>query len=45
VNNKLEGSFEATVPNEDFEVFVTAEDNPAAQVPTEPKLLKAEMQP
>ena len=45
VNNNLQGSFEATVPRQDFEVFVTAEDNPAAQMPSEPKLLRAEIQP
>jgi hypothetical protein len=45
VKNNLEGSFENTVPNADFEVFVTAEDNPAAQMPSGPKLLRAEVQP
>ena len=45
VGNNLKGSFEDTVPNGDFEVFITAEDNPAAQTPTGPKLLRAEMQP
>ena len=45
VNGDLQGSFEATVPRQDFEVFVTAEDNPAAQVPSGPKLLRAEIQP
>lgn len=45
VNDNLKGSFEGTVPNQDFEVFVTAEDNAAAQMPTGPKLLRAELQP
>lgn len=45
VNDKLEATFETTVSHEDFDVFITAEDNPGAQVPTEPKLLKATMQP
>lgn len=45
VSGNLKGNFEDTVSNEDFEVFITAEDNPATQVPTEPKLLRAEMQP
>ena len=45
VKDNLEGSFENTVPNADFEVFVTAEDNPAAQMPSGPKLLRAEVQP
>lgn len=44
VGDNLKGSFEATVPREDFEVFITAEDNPAAQMPSGPKLLRAEMQ-
>jgi hypothetical protein len=45
VNGDLKGSFEGTVPNQDFEVFVTAEDNPSAQMPMGPKLLRAQMQP
>lgn len=45
VNNKLEGTFEDTVSNEDFDVFITAEDNPTAEFPSEPKLLKGSMQP
>ena len=45
VNNKLEGTFEDTVSNEDFDIFITAEDNPTAEVPSEPKLLKGTMQP
>lgn len=44
VGGNLKGNFEATVPREDFEVFVTAEDNPAAQMPSGPKLLRAEIQ-
>jgi hypothetical protein len=45
VNHKLEGKFEDTVSNEDFDVFITAEDNSKAEVPSEPKLLKGIMQP
>lgn len=45
VTGKLKGSFEGTVPREDFEVFITAEDNPAVQTPSGPKLLHAEVQP
>jgi len=45
VNNKLEGNFEETVSREDFDVFITAEDNPRADAPSEPRLLKATMQP
>lgn len=45
VDDKLKGTFETTMPNQYFEVFVTAEDNPAAQTPSGPKLLHAEVQP
>ncbi len=45
VNDDLRGTFEATVSNEDFEVFITAEDNPKIDVPSEPRLLKGTMQP
>ena len=45
VNDKLEGTFENTVSNQDFDVFITAEDNPKAEFPSEPKLLKGTMQP
>ncbi len=45
VNNKLEGTFEDTVPDNDFEVFITAENDASVSVPTEPKLMKAEIQP
>ena len=44
VNDKLEGTLETTVSNEDFDVFITAEDNPNAQVPSEPKLFKGTVQ-
>jgi hypothetical protein len=45
VNDKLEGNFENTVANEDFDVFITAEDSGSVQIPSEPKLLKGTMQP
>jgi hypothetical protein len=45
VNGKLEGKFEETVTNEDFDVFITGEDNPRAEVPSEPQLLKGTIQP
>ena len=45
VNDKLEGKFEDTVSNEDFDVFITAEDNSKTTAPSEPKLLKGTMQP
>jgi hypothetical protein len=44
VNDKLEGKFEDTVSNEDFEIFITAEDNSRAEVPSEVRLLKGTMQ-
>jgi hypothetical protein len=45
VNDKLEGNFEDTVSNQDFDVFITAEDNPSIEAPSEPTLLKGTMQP
>jgi hypothetical protein len=45
VNDKLEGNFEDTVSNQDFDIFITAKDNPRAEFPSEPKLLKGTMQP
>jgi len=45
VNDKLQGHFEETVPNEDFEIFITAEDNARADIPSEPRLMKGSMQP
>jgi hypothetical protein len=45
VDDKLEGKFEDTVTNQDFDVFVTAEDNPRVETPSEPKLLKGTIQP
>lgn len=44
VGGNLKGDFEATVPRQDFEVFITAEDNATAQTPSGPKLLRAEIQ-
>ena len=43
VNDDLKGTLEATAPalSDQFEVFVTAEDNPNVQVPSEPRLLRA----
>ena len=45
VNDKLDGKFEDTVSNEDFVIFITAEDNSRAEVPSEVRLLKGTMQP
>ena len=43
VNGDLKGTLEATTPavSDQFEIFVTAEDNPNTQVPSEPRLLRA----
>jgi hypothetical protein len=45
VNDKLEGKFETTVPNEDFDLLITAEDTPASKTPSGPELLKGTVQP
>ena len=46
VNDKLEGTFETTVPpNDASEVFVTAEDAPNPSVPSGPKVLETTLQP
>ena len=46
VNDGLEGKLENTVTNnENFDVFITAEDDPAIKTPSEPKLLKGTLQP
>lgn len=45
VNKKLEGKFENTTNYEVFDVYITAEDNPSVQTPSEPKVLKGTMQP
>lgn len=45
VNDNLQGTFEDTISNGDFEVFITAEDNPKVDVPSELRLLKGMMQP
>lgn len=39
VNDKLEGSLEATTPQKEFDIFITAENDPSAQVPTGTRLL------
>lgn len=43
VNDDLKGTLETTTPHlaDQFEVFITAEDNPSTQVPSEPRLLRA----
>ena len=45
VNDNLQGSFETTTSYPAFDIFVTAEDTPAATSPSGPQLLKGTMQP
>ncbi len=45
VNDNLEGSFEGSTPYPMFDIFITAEDSPAATTPSGPQLLKGSMQP
>ena len=45
VNDNLQGSFETTTAYPVFDIFVTAEDNPAATTPSGPQLLKGSVQP
>ncbi|MCU1270293.1 MAG: hypothetical protein JWN74_1587 [Acidobacteriaceae bacterium] len=44
VNPDLKGSFEGTTPYPAFDIFITAEDNPAATTPTGPAVLKGSVQ-
>jgi len=45
VNDKLEGSFEGTTAYQAFDIFITAEDNPAAANPSGPSVLRGSIQP
>jgi hypothetical protein len=45
VNDKLEGSLESNSPRQQFDIFITAEDNPAIPSPTGPSLLRATVAP
>jgi hypothetical protein len=45
VNDHLEGQFESTVSNQDFDVFITAEDSATVSAPSQPQLLKGTLQP
>ncbi len=40
VNHDLEGSLKATTPYKDFEIFITAEDNPKSDMPSGMTILK-----
>jgi hypothetical protein len=44
VNPDLKGSFEGSTQYSVFDVFITAEDNPATTTPTGPSLLKANVE-
>lgn len=44
VNSNLEGSFSATTPSKNFNVTVTAEDNPTVTQPSGPEILHATVQ-
>lgn len=47
VDDNLKGTLEATTPRlaDQFDIFVTAEDNPNARMPSEPRLLRATVAP
>jgi hypothetical protein len=45
VNDKLEGSLENNSPREQFDIFITAEDNPATPSPAGSSLLRATVAP
>jgi hypothetical protein len=45
VNDDLDGSLEATTPYDAFDVFITAEDQPATRFPSGPHLLRATVSP
>lgn len=45
VNDNLEGSFEGTTSYQAFDIFITAEDNPAAANPSGPTVLRGIIQP
>jgi hypothetical protein len=40
VNDKLEGTFDSATPYKQFDLFVTAEDNPKAQMPSSMEVLR-----
>ncbi len=44
VGNDLKGTLETTTPYKAFDIFVTAENNRAAQSPNGPQILKATVQ-
>ena len=45
VNDELKGSFETTTSYPAFDIFVTAEDNPATTTPSGTQILKGTMTP
>jgi hypothetical protein len=44
VNKDLKGELEGTTPYKNFSVFVTAEENPKAEHPGGPEILRAEVE-
>lgn len=45
VGDNLEGEFKTTVPYNNFEIFVTAEDNPHTSVPSGQEVLRQRVTP
>lgn len=45
VNDKLDATLETTTPHEQFDVFITAEQDPSTQSPTGPELMHGSIVP
>lgn len=45
VNGNLDGKLETTTPYEEFDIFVTGEENPSATAPAGPEVLRGTIQP
>jgi hypothetical protein len=41
VNDKLQGTFESSTPNKEFDLWITAEHDPAIKSPSGPEVLRA----
>jgi len=41
VNDNLEGKFESSTPNKEFDLWITAEGDPTAKAPSGPEVLRA----
>lgn len=44
VNSDLEGSLKATTPYKDFDIFITAEENPKPDIPSSLTILKGSVE-